>query len=362
MSQRDYYEILGVSRSATEDELKRAYRRVAIQHHPDKNPGDSNAEALFKQANEAYQILGDPQRRAQYDRFGHAGVSGQGSAGFSGNFSDIFDGIFGDIFGRSSGGPSSGTDLRYQLEITFEEAAFGAEKTIKFEKDVTCDTCQGSGARSGSHPKTCTHCQGSGQVRFNQGFFSVARACPSCQGRGAIIEDKCSTCRGNGQTRAPHTVEVKIPAGIDSNQRLRVRGEGEISEPGGSPGDLYVQIHVAEHTLFKREGEHVILDLPITFPQAAMGAEVDIPTLGGKAALKIPAGTQFGATLKLKNKGIKRLNGSGHGDQYVRIIIETPSHVSGKQKDLLKQLDALNSESSHPGIAKFVKVLKEWLP
>lgn len=357
----DYYEILGVARGCTDDDLKKAYRRLAVQFHPDRNPGDKQAEETFKKLNEAYQVLSDPKKRAAYDQFGHAGLGGMGAGGFEGgfgSFSDIFDNIFGDIFGGGAGG-GSGVDLRYNLEITFEEAAFGVEKQINFEKESQCEVCAGSGAKAGSQPKACKVCRGTGQMRFNQGFFTLSRTCSNCQGRGAIVEDKCTGCRGRGRIRKPHTLTVKIPAGVDSDQRIRLRGEGEVSEGGGQAGDLYVVLRVKDHPLFRREGEHVILEFPITFVQASLGQEMEVPTLQGAASLKIPAGTQSGTILRMKGKGIRRLNGSGVGDQIIQVIVETPTHLNSRQRELLKEFEQESGESAHPGISTFVKKFKE---
>lgn len=362
MAKRDYYEILGIGKDSSDEEIKKAYRRLAIQYHPDRNAGNKTLEEKFKELNEAYQVLSDPQKKATYDRFGHAAMGGaggfEGGGPFSGSFTDIFDNIFGDIFGQAGSSPSGGVDLRYTLDISFEEAAFGAEKTIKFDKEITCERCIGSGAQPGTKPKTCRTCRGTGQVRFNQGFFTLSRTCGHCGGRGHIIELKCETCRGLGKNKKAHSVAVKIPAGVDSDQRLRLRGEGEINEPGGRAGDLYVQLRVREHPVFKRENEHVILDLPITFVQATLGAELDIPTLGGSTKLEIQAGLQSGETLRLKGKGIKRLNGAGYGDQFVRVTVETPSRLNSKQRDLLKQFEEAGSQESYPGIARFFDKIK----
>lgn len=364
MSKRDYYEILAVEKTVDEDGLKKAYRRLAIQYHPDRNPGDKKAEELFKEVNEAYQILSDAKKRAQYDRFGHAGMGGAGfggfESGFSGSFTDIFDNIFGDMFG-GGGGRSQGIDLRYNLELEFEEAAAGAEKKITFEKEFTCDTCVGSGAKPGTKPKVCKSCQGTGQVRFNQGFFTLARTCPQCAGRGSTITEHCSDCRGKGRIKKPHSVVVKVPAGIDSEQRLRLKAEGEIAEANGAPGDLYVIIHVKDHPFFKRENEHVILDLPITFAQAALGTDLEVPTLHGEAKIQVKPGTQTGETLRLKGKGIKRLNGSGFGDEFIRITVEVPKHLSSKQKELLRQFEKEDRPECHPGITSFIEKFKEFL-
>ncbi len=367
MSKRCYYEILSVSRTVTDDELKKTYRKLAIQYHPDRNPGDKAAEEKFKELSEAYQILSDSKRRAAYDQFGHAGVGAGGPggfgggfdpSGFSGSFTDIFDNIFGDIFG-GGGSQGGGVDLRYNLEITFEEAAFGVEKKIAFEKDVSCETCAGSGAKPGTKPVICRTCQGSGQVKFNQGFFTLARTCASCAGRGNTIQSKCDTCKGKGRTQKSHTVNVKVPAGIDTDQRLRLKGEGEVGSHQGRSGDLFVHIHVKDHPLFKREGEHVILDLPLTFTQMALGADVEVPTLGGPTHLTIRPGTQSGETLRLKGKGIRRLNGAGSGDQFIRVSVEIPKHLNSKQKDLLKEFDKEASKDCQPLVNQFVQKFKE---
>ncbi|MCX6103985.1 MAG: molecular chaperone DnaJ [Proteobacteria bacterium] len=365
MAKKDYYEVLGVSRSASEEDLKKAFRKLAIQYHPDKNPGDKKSEEAFKEANEAYQVLSEPKKRGMYDQFGHAGMGAGGGfdpSGFAGgSFSDIFDNIFGDIFGGGGGRQGGGVDLRYNLEITFEEAALGVEKKINFEKEFSCETCTGSGAKAGTRPQTCKSCRGTGQVKFNQGFFTLARTCPQCAGRGAIIESKCSDCRGSGSIKKPHTVNVTIPAGIDNDQRIRLRGQGEAGDAGGNSGDLYVLIRVLEHPLFKREGEHVVLDMPITFAQAALGAEIEVPSLTGPCKLDIKSGTQSGETFRMRGKGIKRLNGSGHGDQFVRVTVEIPKHLTSKQKDLLKQFANDEKPEAHPGVTNFLKKFKDIL-
>lgn len=361
MSKRDYYEILGLSRSAGEEEVKKAYRKHAIQYHPDRNPGDKKSEEKFKEINEAYQVLSDQKKRSLYDQFGHAGL-GQGGFGFDAgvgsSFADIFDNIFGDIFG--AGGPAArgGIDLRYDLEISFEEAAFGTEQKISFEKESACEVCGGSGAQAGTRPKTCRACRGTGQVRLNQGFFTLARTCTACMGRGVVIEEKCESCRGQGRRRRPHSVTVKIPAGIDSDQRLRLRGEGAV-EGTGQPGDLYVFIRVKEHPIFKREGEHVYMDLPISLVQAALGSEIEVPTLTETQPVEIPAGIQWGEMIRLRGKGIKRLNGSGFGDQLIRVIVETPKKLTQKQKQLLREFEQSVNEDSQPAVATFLRKFKD---
>lgn len=363
MSKVDYYSLLEISASVSDEEIKKAYRKLAVQYHPDRNPGDKAAEEKFKEINQAYQVLSDPQKRAAYDRMGHAAFTqGGGGGGFEGgfsNFSDVFDNIFGDIFGNQGGGNQSGVDLRYNLELTFEEAVFGIEKTIQFDKEVPCDSCLGSGAKSGTRPATCKACRGSGQVRFNQGFFTLSKTCTACSGRGQVIESKCEGCRGRGTVRKAHSVVVKVPAGVENEQRLRLRGEGEKNDPNGRAGDLFVFLYVKEHSFFKREQEHVLLEMPISFTQAALGAEIDVPTLEGSTKVKIPAGAQNGHLMRLKGKGIKRLNGSGHGDQVIQFHVEIPKKLSSHQKDLLRQFEAAGEADSHPGILDFLKKFKE---
>ncbi len=356
--------MLGLARDASDDDIKRAYRKYAIQYHPDRNPGDKVAEDSFKEVNEAYQVLSNPAKRSAYDQFGHAGLGGQGFGGFEqgfggGSFTDIFDNIFGDIFGGGRGQASAGTDLKYNLEITFEEAAYGVEKTIKFEKEVACGTCRGSGARAGSQPTTCSYCRGSGQMQMNQGFFTLSRTCPHCRGRGSIVKEKCGDCRGAGRQRKNHSVVVTLPAGIDTDQRLRVRGEGEISEAGGQPGDLYVVVRVKEHPLFQREAEHLVLELPVSFVTAALGDELEIPSLEGRISFKVPPGTQSGKVFKLKGKGIKRINGVGYGDMFVKLFVETPTKLNAKQKQALKDFKKIETEEAHPTISSFLQKFKE---
>ncbi len=360
MARIDYYEVLQVEKSATDDELKKAYRRLAVQFHPDRNPGNKEAEESFKQINEAYQILSDPKRRSAYDQFGHAGL-GQGGfeGGFGGgSFTDIFDNIFGEIFGQGAG-RQEGVDLQYEMNLSFEEAALGAEKKITFDRETPCTYCGGSGAKAGSQPKACRTCRGSGQVRFNQGFFTLSRTCSACNGKGAVVEDPCGECKGRGRKRKSQTVTVKVPAGVNSGQRLRLRGEGEVGDSGSLAGDLYVHFQIEEHPLFKRQDEHVILELPITFVQAALGAEIEVPTLHGMTKLKLSPGTQSGDLKRIKGKGIVRLNGSGMGDQVVQILVETPTHLSAKQKNLLEEFDREGREKSYPTLNQFLTKLQE---
>ncbi len=345
MAKRDYYEVLGVSKDVDAAELKKAYRRVAMKFHPDRNPDDPSAEEKFKEANEAYEILSDENKRASYDRFGHAGVDGQaggGGGGFSGggSFSDIFGDVFGDIFGGGRGGrggPARGSDLRYNLELNLEDAVKGTSVQIKVPTLVSCKTCDGSGAKAGSKPVTCTTCGGHGQVRMQQGFFSVQQTCPTCRGRGTIIADPCRACNGQGRVEETKTLQVKVPAGVDTGDRIRLSGEGEAGDAGGPPGDLYVQVHVREHAIFKRDGADLYCEVPIDFVDAALGGELEVPTLDGRVKLKVPAETQTGKLFKLKGKGVTPVRGGGVGDLLCRVVVETPVNLTSKQKDLLRE-------------------------
>ena len=365
---RDYYEILGVSRDATDEQLKKAYRKLAVKYHPDKNPDDRNAEERFKEIAEAYQVLCDPERRGLYDRFGHAAFEQGGAGGFDFNagFEDIIGDLFGDFFGtgRSRGGRGRtrrGQDLRYDLEISFEEAAFGCEKVLAVPRLAGCDTCGGNGAKPGTSPKPCPQCRGSGQVRFQQGFFSIAKTCGHCNGQGQVIANPCASCGGSGTQRRTHQLNVRIPAGVDNTSRLKLRGEGEGAGGSGTPGDLYVTIHVREHPLFMREGTDVVCDVPISFAQAALGSEVDVPTLEGPARVKVPAGTQSGQIFRLKGRGITDLNGYGRGDEIVRIVVETPRRLSARQRELLEEFARLSGEEVHPLSRSFLEKVKSML-
>jgi molecular chaperone DnaJ len=368
---RDYYEVLGVRRDASEDELKKAYRRLAIQLHPDRNPGDKQAEERFKEVNEAYQVLSDPEKRAQYDRYGHAAFEGmRGAGGFGGfggfdftqGFEEVFSDIFGDFFGagRSGGRARRGEDLRYDLEIDFEEAARGAEKTIKLSRFVICETCKGARSASPGGIRTCPNCRGSGQVRMQQGFFSISTTCGQCRGEGKIIVEPCPACQGQGRVRKTQSLSVRIPPGVDNGSRLRVGGAGEAGLSGGPAGDLYVVIHVREHPIFVRQGNDVVVEVPVSFPQAALGTEVEVPTLEGKVKVKIAAGTQSGKVLRLKGKGIPDLHGYGRGDQLVKVIVETPRRLNPRQRELLEEFAKISGEELHHPMAKgFVEKIRE---
>lgn len=346
MSKRDYYEILGVSRTSTEVEIKRAYRSLAVQHHPDKNPGDAAAEEKFKEAAEAYAVLSDAQKRAAYDRFGHQGV-GAGAGGFGydpgfSNIEDIFDIFgFGDMFGARGSRRTTvqrGADLRYDLEISLEDAAIGKDEKLRIPRLEKCGECDGSGAEKGTTAETCVTCSGSGQTRYSQGFFSVMRTCANCQGKGQIVRTPCKTCRGNGRVEKEKTIEIKIPAGVDTGSRLRVNGEGEAGIGGGPSGDLYIVLHVAEHAQFERQGADLYSAVPISFAQAALGAEIMVNTLDGEEQIEIPAGTQTGTVFTIRGKGMPNLGGRGHGDLFVAVTLVTPKSLTKEQRNLLEQL------------------------
>lgn len=345
MSKRDYYDILGVQKNASEQQIKSAYRKLALQHHPDRNQGNSDAEEKFKEAAEAYAILSDSEKRARYDRFGHAGVSSQAGAGFDpstfAGFEDIFGGIFGDFFGGGrQSGPARGSDLRYDLEITFEESAKGVETSIQIPRLEMCDTCAGSGAAAGTKPTTCPQCQGRGQQRFQQGFFTVARTCGRCQGSGRIVAKPCATCRGEGRTTKDRTLTVKIPAGIADGQRLRISGEGEGGPHGGPPGDLYVFIEVAPHEFFRRDGNNLVCEVPLNFTTLALGGTIEVPTLDGHDTFKVPEGTQSGTGFRLRGKGLPDVSGRGRGDLFFTVQAVTPKKLNRDQRTLLEQLAA----------------------
>lgn len=344
MSKRDYYEVLGVERDAAEKDIKKAYRRVAMKFHPDRNQGNAEAEEKFKEASEAYEVLCDTQKRSAYDQFGHDAVSGNGGGGgFGGgaNFSDIFGDVFGDIFGGGGGGrrgPVRGSDLRYNLDVDLEQAVKGTEVKIRIPTLVSCGTCDGSGAKKGSSPVTCTTCGGVGQVRMQQGFFSVQQTCPNCRGKGKMIADPCGSCHGQGRVEETKTLSVKVPPGVDTGDRIRLSGEGEAGPDGGPAGDLFVQINVREHNIFERDGKHLYCEVPISFIDAALGGELEVPTLDGRVKLKIPEETQTGKLFRLRGKGVTPVRGGSTGDLLCRVVVETPSSLTKRQKELFREL------------------------
>ncbi len=362
MAKRDYYEVLEIAREASDDEIKKSYRRLAIKFHPDKNPGDKAAEEKFKEIGEAYEALGDPQKRAAYDQYGHAAFDPRMRGPRGGGFHDPFE-IFREAFGGGSGSifdelfgggrtdptsPERGRDLRYDMEISFEEAAHGTEKEISVTKLDQCQTCHGTGRTSESKVKTCTACGGRGQVVTSRGIFSIAQTCSRCQGAGRIIENPCRSCQGTGQREQNSKIKIRVPAGVDTGARLRSSGNGEAGSRGGGPGDLYVVLHVKAHEIFQREGDDLICDVPISFIQATLGAEIDVPTLHGKAEIKVPAGTQNGAVFRLKGKGIKNVQGHGQGDLHVRLSVEVPTHLNAAQKAKLQEFAELCDENVNP--------------
>ncbi len=343
MSERDYYEILSVARNASEAEIRQSYRRLAMKYHPDRNPGDQVAESNFKEAKEAYEVLADSRKRVAYDQFGHAGVEASAGGGYGGaaDLGDIFGGVFRDIFGGGRGGGGGqgyrGSDLRFTLDLTLEEAVFGTTAKIRVPTLVSCAACAGSGAKSGTKPTTCPTCRGVGQVRMQQGFFSIQQTCPRCQGRGTIIPEPCETCRGTGRVEEQKSLSVKVPAGVDNGDRIRLAGEGEHGEQGGSPGDLYVQIRVKPHPIFTREDNDLYCEVPIGFTTAALGGDMEVPTLDGRVSLKIPAETQTGKVFRVRGKGVKPVRGGATGDLLCRVNVETPVNLTKEQKELLQQ-------------------------
>jgi molecular chaperone DnaJ len=375
MAKRDYYTTLGVNRDASEDEIKKAYRKLAMKHHPDRNPDDKASEDKFKEAKEAYEVLTDARKRAAYDQFGHAGVdpsAGFGAAGARGfggqegfgGFADAFGDIFGEIFGGQAGGARGrgggvyrGADLRYNLELSLEEVARGTEAKIRIPTLESCTTCHGSGAKPGTQPKTCPSCHGQGQVRVSQGFFSIQQTCPQCHGTGKIVPEPCATCSGAGRIKKHKTLSVKIPEGVDQDDRIRLSGEGEAGLNGGPSGDLYVVVSLKPHPVFQRENSDLHCEMPISFATAALGGEIEIPTLDGHAKIKIPAETQSGQVFRLRNKGIKGVRSSVHGDLYCHVAIETPIKLTGRQKELLREFEAIIDEDP----ARHNPRAKNWL-
>jgi molecular chaperone DnaJ len=356
MEDKDYYRILGVARDASEDEIKKSYRKVAMQFHPDRNPGNKEAEEKFKVASEAYEVLRDPEKREIYDRYGTEGLKGTGFTGFRG-FDDIFS-AFGDIFedffgfGTTRGRRArvrQGADLRYDLKISFYDAAFGKETDIEIPRNVVCEICNGTGAKPGTYPTHCPNCKGTGQVTRSQGFFTISTTCGQCQGEGKIILHPCKECRGQGKVRRTKKLQIKIPPGVDNGSKLRIRGEGEPGERGGPPGDLFVFLYVEAHDFFSREGDDIICQIPISFPQAALGTEIEVPTLDGKKNLAIPKGTEGGDILRIKGEGFPRIRGYGRGDEIVQIIVKTPNNLSKRQEELLREFEELSKRKERGG-------------
>ena len=374
---RDYYEVLGVSRGASEDEIKKAYKKMARKYHPDLNPGDKTAEEKFKEVNEAYEVLSDADKKARYDQYGHAGVDPNfGAGGFGGGFDGSFDfGDLGDIFGSFFGGgfgggrrpnpnaPQRGESIRMSIAISFEEAAFGCEKAVTVERYETCDTCHGNGCAPGTSPEVCPDCHGTGTVQVRRqtpmGVFATSSPCPKCGGKGRIIHQPCKDCRGSGMVRKKKTIQASIPAGIDNGQTISIRGQGNAGKNGGPAGDLLITITVRPHELFRREGTSVLCEAPITFTQAVLGAELEIPTIDGKVKYTLPEGTQSGTTFRLKGKGIPSINGRGRGDQYVTVYIETPKNLNKEQKEALKKFAETMGESNYEEQKKFFKKFKK---
>ncbi len=363
---RDYYEVLGVERAAGESDIKQAYRKLARKYHPDVNPGNKEAEDKFKEATEAYDVLSDPDKKARFDQFGHAGMdpnqAGGGFGDFGGGFGDIFDAFFGGG-GQRRNGPARGSDLRYDMTITFEEAAFGAEKEIQIPRHETCTDCQGSGAAAGTHPTTCTQCQGTGQVKVVQrtpfGQIQTARTCPGCQGEGKKISSPCKTCAGQGKVRRVKNLKINIPAGAEEALQLRSTGDGEAGAKGGPSGDLYIVIHIKAHKFFERDGNDVYCEIPVTFVQAALGAEIEVPTLDGNVKMKVPEGTQTSTVFRLRGHGIHYRRGNGRGDQHVRVIVSTPTKLNDKQKQLLQEFGESATEHQQMGKKSLFDKFKE---
>jgi len=373
MAKRDYYKVLDVPKTATEAEIKKAYRRLAMKYHPDRNPNDREAEDAFKEAKEACEVLTDPHKRAAYDQYGHAGVeaSARGAGGPRGGFgadtfSDIFGDVFGDIFGGARRGRSQvfrGADLRYELELELSQAVFGHQAEIDVVRLAECEVCHGSGAAKGSAPVTCDTCGGAGQVRVSQGFFQLQQTCPRCRGAGTVVRNPCDTCHGQGRVRRTRRLAVKVPAGVDSGDRVRLTGEGEAGRNGGPPGDPYVEIHVRDHPIFERDGEHLSCEVPVSFATAALGGSINVPTLEGDVTLKIPTETQSGRVFRLRDKGVKPVRGGARGDLFCRVVVETPVHLSTEQRELIRRLDEslkANADRHAPRSTSFLEGVKRF--
>lgn len=371
MAKRDFYEVLGLERNASDKDIKRAYKRLAMKHHPDRNQGDKGSEDKFKEIKEAYEVLSDEQKRAAYDQYGHAafeqgGMGGGGGFGGGADFSDIFGDVFGDIFGggRRQQRPSRGSDLQYNMELTLEEAVRGVTKEIRIPTLETCDVCHVNGAKPGTSADTCSTCHGMGQVHMRQGFFSVQQPCPTCHGRGKVIKDPCNKCHGHGRVERYKTLSVKIPAGVDTGDRVRLSGEGEAGENGAPAGDLFVQVHVLPHNIFERDGNNLHCEVPINFADAALGGEIEVPTLDGRVKLKIPAETQTGKIFRMKGKGVKSVRGGLQGDLMCHIVVETPVKLNEKQKELLKEfgesLGGKSGEKNSPRSKSFLDGVKKF--
>ncbi len=370
MTKRDYYEVLGVSRNATEDEIKKAYRKLALELHPDRNPGNKEAEERFKEVTEAYEVLSDKEKRAMYDRFGHAGTSGgpfSGAEGFGGfgfgtTFSDVFNDIFTDFFGggtRSRTRPEPGEDLLYRLDITFVEAAKGVEKEIRVNKRIVCETCNGDGIKPGTKPIICGTCKGSGTVRYQQGFFSIGRTCTTCRGTGKIIKEYCVDCGGAGLRNITKNIKINIPAGIDTGNKLRLSGEGNHGLRGGRPGDLYVEVNIIPHEFFKRKGNDIICEVPISIVTAALGGEIEVPTIDGKSKVKVNEGTQNNTVYKIKGKGFPDIYSNRKGDQLVYINVEVPTNLNSKQKELLREFERISNGKNSPKTTSFFEKIRK---
>ena len=373
---KDFYETLGVSKDSTQSEIKKAYRKLALKYHPDKNQGDKEAESKFKEISAAYEVLSDENKRSKYDRFGHDAYTQSGGGGAGGGdpfdiFSQVFGGggggssIFDQLFGGGGGGgrrqgPIPGDDLRYDMELTFEEAVFGCKKEVNLPKSESCDSCKGSGAEPGSKVIKCGYCKGAGQVTMAQGFFSVRQECPKCHGRGDSFEKECKKCHGGGTVRKKKKISITVPEGVNNGNRMRVRGEGDAGTKGGPPGDLYVIMHVKEHDIFKRRDEDIECDIPISFATATLGGSIEVPTLDGRANLKIAPGTQSGTVLRMRGKGVKSLHGGSRGDQHVRVIVEIPTNLNSEQKDALEAFAEACGDTVHPMKDSFFEKAKRW--